>query len=835
MDEPDVLKELKSLILVKAGIRSMTPADCKTISIEISKTLNKNVSETTIKRLFGFAMVRHKFSRFTLTTLSEYVNNQTLISAIEKTENQPESKGLNWKETEERARRITDFTIKSIKNRSGIPYEMTVTRKFSEHDFDDFYNSDHSFMAFISQPGYGKTIVLAHLAEKILAGKTKVAQGTTLAFITAYNLLNKDNTQINIEAQLKTMLGVNSSETLIDYVERNYNHNQKKLVIFLDGFSEVLLIRDTQNEILSSIIDFICAIENSTAVKLVMNMRSTTWTRFYDRIRGSSHLKKKWFPGNYFNLSDSSNVPPLTEKEVDLIIKKIDHIDYETINPRLKSQLKFPFHVQLYYQLKEEDPEFNYSTNITFYELISRFIQDKIYKSNYYTEKILFLKKVIQLTDYGKKQNSVSKDDLISELSAFKNAYSELLSDGILMEERMLDSYHPKEYVRFIHPHIFEYFLFIELLEKFQLRVGNEYFEYIKREYKSNHARFHILQWTLRFMVRTGNFDAIHNVFHLGLTRYEKNYLILFIAENLDYREKYAKERLTGQQINLLHNAITNELTAFDFSDSCYKEAIESLVKIATSEEHLLFYTSLLSIYNILELDTTSLTVVEKQLPKLKAGNLSINPAVVISVALHKLKSNSVEDQLLLERLEKNISPEPVDKLTIYDAVATISTMHCALLMNHPKGILRLFEKLSLKFSDIIKNEEPFSKLFTSLTTLAKEVFEAKNRSTSIDLNVPATHYIESVRKLTKAYQLYGEKDYNQSLSHAIDCLEYFKKHSLKIISLMTYELIIQNFKSSYDNARQNEIMYERLCFAEHNNISLKLLNTTSEVIQLRR
>jgi len=156
MDEPDVLKELKSLILVKAGIRSMTPADCKTISIEISKTLNKNVSETTIKRLFGFAMVRHKFSRFTLTTLSEYVNNQTLISAIEKTENQPESKGLNWKETEERARRITDFTIKSIKNRSGIPYEMTVTRKFSEHDFDDFYNSDHSFMAFISQPGYGK-------------------------------------------------------------------------------------------------------------------------------------------------------------------------------------------------------------------------------------------------------------------------------------------------------------------------------------------------------------------------------------------------------------------------------------------------------------------------------------------------------------------------------------------------------------------------------------------------------------------------------------------------------------------------------------------------------
>lgn len=347
MDEPDVLKELRSLILLKTGIRSMTPADCKTISIEISKTLNKNVSETTIKRLFGFAMVRHKFSRFTLTTLSEYVNNQTLISAIEKTENQVDTKGLNWKETEERAKRITDFTIKSIKNRSGIPYEMTITRKFSEHDFDDFYNSNHSFMAFISQPGYGKTIVLAHLAEKILAAKTKITQGTTLAFITAYNLLNKDNTQINIEAQLKNMLGISSSDTLINYVERNYKQNQKKLIIFLDGFSEVMLLRDTLNEVLTGIIDFICAIEDSPTIKLVMNMRSTTWARFYDRIRGSSHLKKKWFPGNYFNISDSSNIPPLTEKEVDLIIRKIDHLDYKNINPRLKSQLKFPFHIQL--------------------------------------------------------------------------------------------------------------------------------------------------------------------------------------------------------------------------------------------------------------------------------------------------------------------------------------------------------------------------------------------------------------------------------------------------------------------------------------------------------
>ncbi|WP_448636407.1 hypothetical protein [Pedobacter panaciterrae] len=180
-------------------------------------------------------------------------------------------------------------------------------------------------------------------------------------------------------------------------------------------------------------------------------MRSTTWIKFYDRIRHSAYLKTKWFPGNYFNVNDVSNVPPLTEKEVDLILTKINKIDPKGINSKLKAQLKFPFHIQLYYQLKEEDPYFNYSTNITFYELISRFIQDKIYRSNYYTEKILFLKKIIQLTDYGKKGNSVPKDDLISELSAFKNAYMELLSEGILMEEKASkNSTHGNTFVLFI-------------------------------------------------------------------------------------------------------------------------------------------------------------------------------------------------------------------------------------------------------------------------------------------------------------------------------------------------------------------------------------------------
>ncbi|MGY0038801.1 hypothetical protein [Pedobacter sp. NJ-S-72] len=106
------LNELKSLILLKCGIRFITPADCKRISIEISKHLNKNVSETTIKRLFGFAVVKHKFSTFTLTTLAEYVDIATIdVNDLP----QPSGHTDEWKSLKDKADKITQFTLKNYK------------------------------------------------------------------------------------------------------------------------------------------------------------------------------------------------------------------------------------------------------------------------------------------------------------------------------------------------------------------------------------------------------------------------------------------------------------------------------------------------------------------------------------------------------------------------------------------------------------------------------------------------------------------------------------------------------------------------------------------------
>jgi hypothetical protein len=67
------LKELEQLILAKLGLHRINPADCQIISILIQKKLKKNISETTLKRFFGFAEAKHDFSQFTINTLKEFV------------------------------------------------------------------------------------------------------------------------------------------------------------------------------------------------------------------------------------------------------------------------------------------------------------------------------------------------------------------------------------------------------------------------------------------------------------------------------------------------------------------------------------------------------------------------------------------------------------------------------------------------------------------------------------------------------------------------------------------------------------------------------------------
>jgi hypothetical protein len=839
MDEISILNELKGLILIKTGIRTITPADCKRISIEISRTLNKNVSETTIKRLFGFAVVKHNFSKFTITTLSEYVSGENLENwpMAASTNNVPAS----WNDVRHKILKITDFTLKGIKNRSGMPYQMTISRKFAEHDFDEFFKSDYSFTAFISQPGYGKTILLSHIVENFSKNPDPIYKESTILFLQAYSFFNTEHPSINFEDQLKGLLNIPKKDSLLNYINQNYQQTKGKFIIILDGFSELALKKDLKKQLFESIINFVCAIEQFDSVKLVMSMRSTSWTRFYDLIRHSAYLRTKWFPGNYFNMNEVSNVPPLTEKEVDLIISNIDALNAKEINPKLKAQLKFPFHIQLYHQLKEEDPSFNYSTNITFHELISRFIQENIYRSNYYTEKILFLKKIIQLTNYGKDGEAVPKDNLIAELSAFKNAYMELVSDGIIMEEKRYEDYHPREFVRFIHPHIFEYFLFIELLELFHLRVDEKFFQHIQSKYEYDGIRFQLLQWTIRFIIRIGDLKALVNVFDLPLDDAEHNYLILFIAENLKYRSRYSADTTILLQESNLHERMVAEMMHFDFVNPSYTEAIEVMSDISDSNEHTLIYQALLSIRDMLSLDEKKIIIRLQALSRLDCTNWELNPYEVINLVHSTITNEQEEFPLLATQIERFQYPflENNNKLDTKQGVTYLMTIVLNLFYGSEEGTIRIISNLIKTYPKEFSTRSAFSILMTNLLALSFSRIRPGKKADQLENILVHIHahndrfkisqYSASILKMTRAYQLRNKGEYLMACEYCDDCIHLFKRNRMNLNCILIYNLVISIYSDLNDIAKVNEYKYERLCFMDEHRISTRIFALPKE------
>ena|GEM_PF-603739 len=842
MEETFIINELKNLILQKTGIRTVTPSDCKRISMEISRSVKKTVSETTIKRLYGFAVVKHNFSRFTLTTLLEYVGKEDLTKLLPKHPSLPQRHDAqdNWTAIDINAMRITQSTIKGIKHRSGLPYHMTIERKFAEQDFDDFYKSDCAFTCFISQPGYGRTILLSHLAEKYFLAPNAPYQKCTLLFINATNLFNNEYKTFSLDEQLKFQLGISPQDGIIPFVNNHFNNREEKFIIFMDGFSELTLKRDLKFQLFESIINLISAIEDSKNIKLVMSMRSTTWLRFFERMRSSIHLRSKWYMGNYFNQNDTANVPPLTEKEVDQIILKINNHDAKPIHPKLKSQLKYPYHFQLYYQLKEEDPNFDYSANISFYELITKYIQEKIYRSNYYTEKILFLKKLVQMTDFAKSGSFVAKDNLINELGTFKNAYMELISDGILTEEKHTETMHPVEYVRFLQQHIFEYFLFIELLEKHHLKLDRSFFDKIKAEYEGTKVYFSILQWSIRFVIRIGDLKPLNFIFDLKFTNSERNQIILFIAENLKYRLSYSMEILLLLQQHKFHNAAVVHILNFDFLDTAYKDSIYALLDIADTNENKLIYNAVLSIIETLKLNPATLDSRLKQLEPLKEAGSSwfISPHDFTSLVYQKLNDVQINQHPVSQKIDlfkqnHEIFPVKGDTIGVQEAIIYMYMCVINTLYGNSVELIKIIRSILKVRPNFFHIRSPFSTHILSLLAIACARTSPGKKTDQMEIIVGKlleddkkgyfTHNVHALYKILQAEQ-YKNKNENQlALNKALESLQFFTQKDLYLNCLIVYNLIIKICTKMQDFEKATEYKYEKFNFMEERNIHKQL------------
>ncbi|RYG40357.1 MAG: hypothetical protein EOO01_27515, partial [Chitinophagaceae bacterium] len=131
---------MKLQVLQQAGITTVSPGNCKQLAILIQSKLHVPISDTTLKRIFGFAAAKHGISLFTMDALAHYCDYQSWDNfcdqcstdiAAAATIQHPVSMS-RW--TQNLSRR----TLEALINSSGIPYPLTVKRRFIDDQLDFF-------------------------------------------------------------------------------------------------------------------------------------------------------------------------------------------------------------------------------------------------------------------------------------------------------------------------------------------------------------------------------------------------------------------------------------------------------------------------------------------------------------------------------------------------------------------------------------------------------------------------------------------------------------------------------------------------------------------------
>lgn len=829
---PLLIEELKILILQKVGIRVISPSDCATIALEISRSLKKNISETTIKRLFGFAARNHQFSKFTVNTLIEYVDGEKVNEIVH---HLPAEADEDWDFLVNRSRMITEQTIQQIEQGCSMPYEFTIERKFAVHDFDYFYNSNYSFTAFVAQPGYGKSIMMSHLIKKRFLKPEAKYQNDVVLFLPASRIFNVERDVNHLEDELKKLLGISSPQSLISYFDDWHLKNGAKLNIFLDICFDHQHVKWKQ-KIFDSIIQLLCDIEDSDSVKIVLNMRSYIWRRFFETIRHSYYLKSKWYTGSYYRLKHQANIPVFTDTEIDQWLTKIDAPLDLAKTAEMKSHFKHPFHLEYYFQLKDEFVETTYRSNIIFYEITLRYLNHKIYQSKYAAEKLVICKQLILFSIENQESNKVSKNLLINELRLFRDAYMELLKDGVLIEEQQNDDFFLTEWIHFVQPHIFDYFLFKEVIESKEEQLGKCFWAFIYHEYQDHKQYRSMIHWSILHYVKKNEFDLIQGILSIPLSYDEQNELLLFFVENIHYQINTDPEAKHIFSQSNLHQEFVSRLTDLDFLSPIFQQIFNTLLLLEPDSETLTIYQSILCLQDALTFNKEQLSSRLAHLKRIDYGDKwEITPTSFAEFILMNFDGEPLQIHRPIQ------IPEVVLKNNTETTIFFISRLYAILEswfnedpIESAKIIQEVYQLLpqsyrSNSFSVYVLHILALATVKLGPSKKGDQIYRMLDHLHHFPLSKKQSEWTKGLYQLFLAHVNYNEGAYTSALSKADASISYFKRHQNFALELLATHFIINMHLNLNDVDQVNENRCIILNELENRGIHTRLFDITRQ------
>ncbi|MGI4803129.1 MAG: hypothetical protein ACRYFL_00045 [Janthinobacterium lividum] len=404
---------LKDCVLATAGIKQLIPSECQKLSTFIFTSTKKTVSETTLKRIYGFAVSKFKPSPFTLQALAEYCGYdgwESFCKQEDSAENTFTEK-CTWQGMCKHANITTQVTLQSLTKRSGIPFNLTIKRKFMNEHMNAFLQSGQTATIFTAQAGYGKTTGLCHVVEDLLSANTSSTYDQNVVlFFSTHTINGIDSNKMNLGDWFLSFLGFPSVKSMIDLFEENES-TKTNFYLIIDGFDEFRFKQDQYLTFFNQLIDIISNYSKYSWFKIVLSMRSSTWLNSKYMIEEIPLLSEKWFSGFMLDENQTTNVLPFDTNEILTLSHNINPQNNSNDLPSIEiiQKLSYPLFFQLLYQNNTENFTIAETDYLSFYQVISSFAYSKIYQGKNSMEKILLLKALMEAFDFKNNLFAISK------------------------------------------------------------------------------------------------------------------------------------------------------------------------------------------------------------------------------------------------------------------------------------------------------------------------------------------------------------------------------------------------------------------------------------------
>jgi hypothetical protein len=732
-------EELKKILLINAGITNMLPAECKALSDRVYKKSGNRISETTFKRIFGFAYSKYSPSLFTLNVLAKYCNYKSWEDFSQKQEkkliNTNNNKDLNWQLLQQNANKITEFTLQALKNKSGIPYNQTIDREFIDYHFDEFLGSGCTGTIFAAPAGYGKTIALCQWIEKKIAIDDLNNSNDIILLFSSNAIMSVLVSGRDIHDWMLALLGYNTDNdlnVLLDIKQRGGS----KFYLIVDGLDEHMFKGDHFRIILNQLIDIFSFYQSHDWFKLVFTCRTATWINNKHELEISSN---KWFTG--FKDSSTINVPLFSIDEIKSLCQKIKPGTENVMAINVAENFNHPLYFQFFYQQHKDNFSFSNADHLCFYDTVSTFIYNKVYLGHYSSEKILLIKNLVEELDIKNDVYQINKLNVNNAIKKYIHAYQELLSVGFIRELNESNNYQYNTYIVFGNNDFLEHSIAKILLFDNGNLLDIDLVKEINNQLANNSHKSNILKWCIIHAIKSGQLKSIECVTDVDLNTNEKSDLITFLGEVL--QSEYSSSNRNDALLQYFKHSVSEKLFDYFFGleliNSDYKKFLHVLLKFELSNRKKILIHATIAVIAAIQLDLNELELSLAKLkafPKAEYESFPVNPLNCLDAIYYHLKYGIIKTEVLADLTKLYFNPQYIAgiKVSATNDMLYLLGVHTLLLSNNPRKLIRFIYFLKKNYRDDICGENTLQYGFFIKTLAANAYFELGENSKVADI-----------------------------------------------------------------------------------------------------